>query len=730
MTILATTTRVAYAANGVLTQFAYPYKIFASSQLQVYVDDVLKTIATHYTVSGVGNDNGGLVTFLVAPTAGTTVLLLRVLDATQESELPANDKFPSQTVEDMADKAVMLIQQLQEVDDRTLLLPVSSEHSNLSLPEPESAKFLRWKATEDGLENATISGLGAIGVPITAPDGGTGQTTYTKGDLLVATGAAALGKRSVGADGTILTADSAESTGVKWAAPALAAAPVFKITDHGAVSDYHFIANAAMSSGSAILTSASNPFVSGDVGKKIAVAGAGAAGVILYTTILSFQNAGQVTLNAVNASGGAISGKNAEWGTDNTTAIQSAINAAVAAGGGTVYIPVGTYMTAELDLTEIAVGLTILGEGTSSSVLRPVPKAYSATQGHLLDLSGSLFIWLKKFMLGAFNGVTQATTGIFCAQVTASNAFHFEDLYISGDYTIATMYVYGVPSSSLVNCDLYNYHQGGGGHSVLKFTATNVNSLSSQFCTVAVGTQTTADWTIVACEFHRFSGAGANGPVLYFDTTKDLRWVGGNVTGGAQNYIETAGAVGRIIFVGTTFETESEPVTPTNLIAVGSTGAHDIQFQNCLAICTTFVGGAGSFHSDGSGRFFVTHIDPGGTLGAGSTTYMGTHGHGVTEANESIPIPFDGVLSGLRVRAGGSPGVTPGFTYTVMVNGAATALVAVTSGGSTAAVDLTNYVNVSAGNDVSVRVVVAGGANVVGGHAATFEITPRPRTAY
>lgn len=39
----------------------------------------------------------------------------------------------------------------------------------------------------------------------------------TKGDLIVATGAAAVARRAVGADGQVLTADSAQADGVKWA---------------------------------------------------------------------------------------------------------------------------------------------------------------------------------------------------------------------------------------------------------------------------------------------------------------------------------------------------------------------------------------------------------------------------------------------------------------------------------------------------------------------------------
>lgn len=45
------------------------------------------------------------------------------------------------------------------------------------------------------------------------------STTTTKGDLLVATAASTITREAVGTDGQILTADSTQTTGVKWATP-------------------------------------------------------------------------------------------------------------------------------------------------------------------------------------------------------------------------------------------------------------------------------------------------------------------------------------------------------------------------------------------------------------------------------------------------------------------------------------------------------------------------------
>ena len=55
-----------------------------------------------------------------------------------------------------------------------------------------------------------------------ANKGGTGQTAYTKGDILVASSASVLSKLAVGSNDQALVADSAQAAGVKWAGVATA----------------------------------------------------------------------------------------------------------------------------------------------------------------------------------------------------------------------------------------------------------------------------------------------------------------------------------------------------------------------------------------------------------------------------------------------------------------------------------------------------------------------------
>lgn len=57
----------------------------------------------------------------------------------------------------------------------------------------------------------------------TANKGGTGQTSFTKGDILVAQSTSVLTKLAAGTDGYIFVADSSQNVGVKWVAPTASA---------------------------------------------------------------------------------------------------------------------------------------------------------------------------------------------------------------------------------------------------------------------------------------------------------------------------------------------------------------------------------------------------------------------------------------------------------------------------------------------------------------------------
>ena len=131
-----------YTANGATTVFPYGCRILSSSDLKVKVNDVLKTIGVDYTVDGVGSSAGGVVTFLVAPTAALLVRIYRATELKRDTDYPTAGDFRADVVNPDFDRAIMAIQDvvggsveiantLRAPAGETLnLLPVASARAN------------------------------------------------------------------------------------------------------------------------------------------------------------------------------------------------------------------------------------------------------------------------------------------------------------------------------------------------------------------------------------------------------------------------------------------------------------------------------------------------------------------------------------------------------------------------------------------------------------------------
>lgn len=178
-----------------------------------------------------------------------------------------------------------------------------------------------------------------------------------------------LGVKAAGSTGTAADAGHVHPTD----GLALKLPYVFGVTDYGAKGDAQVVADGAMASGSAILTSATANWPTDIVGKAIAVKGAAATGVTTgIGTVLSRQSSTQITLSFSNVSGGALAGAIVTVGTDDTAAIQAAVDAAEAylTSGHTyaqVYFPPRPYI--------VAGPLSTAKSGNGQIVFGPVPVA-------------------------------------------------------------------------------------------------------------------------------------------------------------------------------------------------------------------------------------------------------------------------------------------------------------------------------------------------------------------
>lgn len=198
-----------YVADGTVGPYTYNFRIDTDTDLQVIETDtvtgtdLIKTINTHYTVSGVGSSGGGSVTFTsvgVAPALGKRLTLARVVTATQDADIPLNGSVPSSAVELSLDKMAFLAQQQNRSLSHALQTPFTdpAPPAKLAAKEVRANKYLAFDANGDPTYPSTsISGstpvaafpatllddTNADAVVKTLTDGMTTETVIAPGDL-------------------------------------------------------------------------------------------------------------------------------------------------------------------------------------------------------------------------------------------------------------------------------------------------------------------------------------------------------------------------------------------------------------------------------------------------------------------------------------------------------------------------------------------------------------------
>lgn len=163
--------RVQYVAAAAQTDFDYPFPIFADADLLVYVDGVLKTLTTHYTVAGEGNDAGGTITFVTPMTGAEVVTILREIAIERLTDFQQNGPWQSSSYNDEQDRTYLILQELKSSIKRALRLPNTTEvdTDDLELPLANwASKYLTFDAdgvptpaalSAETMTQATIGGL-------------------------------------------------------------------------------------------------------------------------------------------------------------------------------------------------------------------------------------------------------------------------------------------------------------------------------------------------------------------------------------------------------------------------------------------------------------------------------------------------------------------------------------------------------------------------------------------
>lgn len=150
-----------YTGDGTEDTYYYEFKIADDSQLIVFETDdegneTKLYLDTDYTVTGVGEDTGGTVVRVAGnlPDGYTWYIRSNYIE-TQLIEFSSQGPFSAQVHEDAFDKLTFLIQQLLDLQERSVSFRIGYfGDASPELPEPESLKLLRWDADGTALENA------------------------------------------------------------------------------------------------------------------------------------------------------------------------------------------------------------------------------------------------------------------------------------------------------------------------------------------------------------------------------------------------------------------------------------------------------------------------------------------------------------------------------------------------------------------------------------------------
>jgi hypothetical protein len=156
-------------ASGVTqTSFSVPFEFFNDSDLSVYVNDVLKTITTHYTVSGGDGSTGTITMSVTGASGGSTVVISRSIAIERTSDFQTGVDINRAALNTQLDTLTAIASDNEDKASRAISAPNSEVDPVLVLPDVDGRKgrVLGFNATtgnvEAGPNISDVSSLAAI----------------------------------------------------------------------------------------------------------------------------------------------------------------------------------------------------------------------------------------------------------------------------------------------------------------------------------------------------------------------------------------------------------------------------------------------------------------------------------------------------------------------------------------------------------------------------------------
>ena len=130
------TPRVSYsvAQGQTQTSFTVNFEFFAAADLNVFVDNVLKTITTHYTVSGGNGSTGTVAMSVTGASGGSTVVITRDIALERTTDFPVSGAFNISSLNTELDKLVAIDADVDDTIGRSIRLQDSDASASMELP--------------------------------------------------------------------------------------------------------------------------------------------------------------------------------------------------------------------------------------------------------------------------------------------------------------------------------------------------------------------------------------------------------------------------------------------------------------------------------------------------------------------------------------------------------------------------------------------------------------------
>jgi hypothetical protein len=166
--------RVSYAVAAGVTQtsFTVSFEFFDNEDLNVYVDSVLKSLTSDYTVSGGDGSTGTIAMSVTGAASGSVVVVTRDIDLERTTDFPASGAFNIATLNTELDRIIAITADLNDRTARSIGAEDSDATVSYTLPSVDVRKgtVLAFNATsgdvEVGPQIANVQSLASVSADI------------------------------------------------------------------------------------------------------------------------------------------------------------------------------------------------------------------------------------------------------------------------------------------------------------------------------------------------------------------------------------------------------------------------------------------------------------------------------------------------------------------------------------------------------------------------------------